>query len=657
MIVQHNLSANFTGRQLNINNKSKISALEKLSTGYRINRAADDAAGLAISEEMRAQIRGLNQGARNVTDGISMVNTAEGGIGEQIAILQRIRVLTVQSYNDTNTQDDRFAIQMEVDELLKEIDRIATDTEFNTIKVLQGDKEIVTTEIVEPSTKYSMKTYYVDAQGTFPAWATHDKQLTVNNPNVSANNKQITTDKEFTVFNQGSTDPANPPFSYGPVPPPDYYNSATDGIYKGEWTPELSDNYTATVDFSAIANLTTKEDLLQYIGELIGTGIGYECYTCNRIQGVCFEAGNIRVEEIYNEDRSKERGAPDFKVINLQDCITAVGRLKDEAAFDALTPEEQAELGGSYSTYVNNAAKTIAADIVDKVVEKTFNTHFVRTKEDADNPYRVIFYDYRDDGVTQASALPGKVLEDVTLRLRTQVQVENQPIELVCVEEEGYWIQAGANSFQGVLIDFPDTRLGAINMADYNVFPDGYCSITPDKEYDPRLLAGAEKIGDGKYRNDNVGGTEQTTTFQKTMTTMITQTKWRTDANGEPQPYTVITGTKTATYTYTVTQMVGGTSKEFYAYGPDTLLRVDRAIASLLKSRSYLGAVSNRLDHAYLNDINAAENLQSAESRIRDEDMAVGMVALARDNILEQAGISMLAQANQMSEGILQLLR
>ncbi len=610
MIVQHNLSANFTGRQLNINNKSKISALEKLSTGYRINRAADDAAGLAISEEMRAQIRGLNQGARNVTDGISMVNTAEGGIGEQIAILQRIRVLTVQSYNDTNTQDDRFAIQMEVDELLKEIDRIATDTEFNTIKVLQGDKEIVTTEIVEPSTKYSMKTYYVDAQGTFPAWATHDKQLTVNNPNVSANNKQITTDKEFTVFNQGSTDPANPPFSYGPVPPPDYYNSATDGIYKGEWTPELSDNYTATVDFSAIANLTTKEDLLQYIGELIGTGIGYECYTCNRIQGVCFEAGNIRVEEIYNEDRSKERGAPDFKVINLQDCITAVGRLKDEAAFDALTPAEQAELGGSYSTYVNNAAKTIAADIVDKVVEKTFNTHFVRTKEDADNPYRVIFYDYRDDGVTQASALPGKVLEDVTLRLRTQVQVENQPIELVCVEEEGYWIQAGA-----------------------------------------------EKIGDGKYRNDNVGGTEQTTTFQKTMTTMITQTKWRTDANGEPQPYTVITGTKTATYTYTVTQMVGGTSKEFYAYGPDTLLRVDRAIASLLKSRSYLGAVSNRLDHAYLNDINAAENLQSAESRIRDEDMAVGMVALARDNILEQAGISMLAQANQMSEGILQLLR
>ncbi len=610
MIVQHNLSANFTGRQLNINNKSKISALEKLSTGYRINRAADDAAGLAISEEMRAQIRGLNQGARNVTDGISMVNTAEGGIGEQIAILQRIRVLTVQSYNDTNTQDDRFAIQMEVDELLKEIDRIATDTEFNTIKVLQGDKEIVTTEIVEPSTKYSMKTYYVDAQGTFPAWATHDKQLTVNNPNVSANNKQITTDKEFTVFNQGSTDPANPPFSYGPVPPPDYYNSATDGIYKGEWTPELSDNYTATVDFSAIANLTTKEDLLQYIGELIGTGIGYECYTCNRIQGVCFEAGNIRVEEIYNEDRSKERRTPDFKVINLQDCITAVGRLKDEAAFDALTPAEQAELGGSYSTYVNNAAKTIAADIVDKVVEKTFNTHFVRTKEDADNPYRVIFYDYRDDGVTQASALPGKVLEDVTLRLRTQVQVENQPIELVCVEEEGYWIQAGA-----------------------------------------------EKIGDGKYRNDNVGGTEQTTTFQKTMTTMVTQTKWRTDANGEPQPYTVITGTKTATYTYTVTQMVGGTSKEFYAYGPDTLLRVDRAIASLLKSRSYLGAVSNRLDHAYLNDINAAENLQSAESRIRDEDMAVGMVALARDNILEQAGISMLAQANQMSEGILQLLR
>lgn len=647
MIIQHNLSANFTGRQLNINNKSKISALEKLSTGYRINRAADDAAGLAISEEMRAQIRGLNQGARNVTDGISMVNTAEGGIGEQISILQRIRVLTVQSYNDTNTQDDRFAIQMEVDELLKEIDQIATDTEFNTIKVLQGDKKIVTKEIVEPSEKYSMKTYYVDSQSTFPAWATHDAKLTVNNPNVSANNKQQCTATEYVVFNQGSANPE----AYGPK---SEYNPATDGDYKGEWSETLADNYSATVDFSAIAGLTSKEDLFQYIGDLIGTGIGYECYTCDRIQGVYFESGDIIVEEIYNEDRSKDRGNPDFKGVSLQTCIEEVGKLMEEAEFNVSSEQV---LWGSYSAYVNNTAKKIAEEIVDKIVEKTFNKHFVRTKEDADNPYRVIFYDYRDDGVTQASALPGKVLEDVTVRLKAQVQVENQPVELEHVEEEGYWIQAGANSFQGVLIDFPDTRLGAIDMKDYTVFPDGYCSITPDKKYDPTLLIGAEKIGNGKYHNGNVGGREETTTHQVTKQVSITETKFGTDGNGELKPYIVIKGTKMVTYTYTETKMVGGVSKEFYAYEPDILLRVDRAIASLSKSRSYLGAVSNRLDHAYLNDLNTAENLQSAESRIRDEDMAAGMVSLARDNILEQAGVSMLAQANRMSEGILQLLR
>lgn len=112
--------------------------MEKLSSGLRITRAADDAAGLAISEKMRAQVRGLRQAARNAQDGISLVQTAEGALNETHAALQRLRELAVQAATDTNTLDDRKAIQREINELLDEIDRIATTTEFNTQKVIDG---------------------------------------------------------------------------------------------------------------------------------------------------------------------------------------------------------------------------------------------------------------------------------------------------------------------------------------------------------------------------------------------------------------------------------------------------------------------------------------------------------------------------------------
>lgn len=128
-----------THRQLSINNNATSKSLEKLSSGYRINRAGDDAAGLAISEKMRAQIRGLNMASKNAQDGISLIQTAEGALTETHAILQRMRELAVQSANDTNQNSvDREALQAEVDELLTEIDRISTDTEFNTKKLLNG---------------------------------------------------------------------------------------------------------------------------------------------------------------------------------------------------------------------------------------------------------------------------------------------------------------------------------------------------------------------------------------------------------------------------------------------------------------------------------------------------------------------------------------
>ena len=138
MIINHNISALNTYRQLSTNNTLQSKSLEKLSSGLRINRAGDDAAGLSISEKMRAQIRGLNMATKNAQDGISLIQTAEGALTETHAILQRMRELAVQSANDTNVGVDRQALQNEINELITELDRIASDTEFNTQKLLDG---------------------------------------------------------------------------------------------------------------------------------------------------------------------------------------------------------------------------------------------------------------------------------------------------------------------------------------------------------------------------------------------------------------------------------------------------------------------------------------------------------------------------------------
>lgn len=138
MRIQHNISALNTHRNLGFNNAQASKNLEKLSSGYKINRAGDDAAGLAISEKMRGQIRGLDMATKNAQDGISLIQTAEGALNETHAILQRMRELSVQSASDTNVSTDRGHLNKEITALKTEIDRISSDTQFNKMNLLDG---------------------------------------------------------------------------------------------------------------------------------------------------------------------------------------------------------------------------------------------------------------------------------------------------------------------------------------------------------------------------------------------------------------------------------------------------------------------------------------------------------------------------------------
>ena len=140
MIISHNIFAMNANRQFNITSKNKAKSSEKLSSGYRINRAADDAAGLSISEKMRRQIRGLTQGVENTQTGVSLCQVADGALAEVNDMLHRITELSIQSANGTNSANDRKAIQHEIGQIIQEIDRIGDTTEFNERKIFSQNK-------------------------------------------------------------------------------------------------------------------------------------------------------------------------------------------------------------------------------------------------------------------------------------------------------------------------------------------------------------------------------------------------------------------------------------------------------------------------------------------------------------------------------------
>lgn len=171
MKINHNISALKSNIKLQRTNEAMEKSVERLSSGYRINRAADDAAGMAISQKMKTQIRGLDQASRNASDGISVIQTAEGALNEVESMLQRMRELSVQAVNETNTAEDREAIQLEIDNLSAEIDRISEDTEFNTKKLLNGDSDRKTyssstkVSIVSTSDAVTAKGYKITVTG------------------------------------------------------------------------------------------------------------------------------------------------------------------------------------------------------------------------------------------------------------------------------------------------------------------------------------------------------------------------------------------------------------------------------------------------------------------------------------------------------------
>ncbi len=562
MVVQHNMSAMNANRMLNISTTAQSKSTEKLSSGYRINRAADDAAGLSISEKMRSQIRGLNKASDNAQDGISLIQTAEGALSESHSILQRMRELSVQAANGTETDDDREAVQNEIEQLQSELTRIADTTEFNTMKLLDGSQEKGKTDFKYSSSQPgafgtvdgSAGKYAADAiaELTYPADGKDgDDSLTYKLSYTDGEGKSHEISIDFKLVRDETDAALAQPTGKGYLVAADGTKYSTaEGFLTGK-------KITAAELDSAILNELKKTDLVDTF-KITSDGAGK----------LTFEAKSIGTNE-----PAITHAAYGVKANGIIGADTAT-------AITTTAPKNDTVYMNAASQAAYTGAKT--ENIDEHIFEVDGKKFMFATK-------------------TGIDAMDKKKYSDVTIvesAAATPVNAEAGKMANLISQKTGLKAYTAAAA----------TSLGTEAAGTF-------ITIKPS-------------AADSKGIELQIGANEgQTMKFSIGDMSAEALGVEKDDINLSTQD-----GAKKATTT------------------------IDEAIKKVSSQRSELGAIQNRLEHTISNLDTAAENTQTSESRIRDVDMADEMVEYSKNNILAQAGQSMLAQANQSTQGVLSLL-
>jgi flagellin-like hook-associated protein FlgL len=680
-VVAHNLAAMFTADQLKINTGKKSKSAEKLSSGYRINRAADDAAGLAISEKMRKQIRGLNQGSENIQDGISLCQIGDGALAEVTDILQRVRELSIQAYNGTNSDSDRQCIQDEIDQCLEEVDGISERTKFNEIYVLKGESTVTVTS--EEYFEEEIPRGQILTRTT-PSWLDVDRKIEEHSA-YTAITQDITDPDQ--IMMQSLTDGNGALIQdvdgkylgvyYGPdcgtieetVPGNNIIKYSWAG---STWTSTITDNPSAKMDFSGLKSASTVEELYGDMIELLGVQVAFPCGTCDsNVQGVSY-TGQIQGLEI-KEISTNLFSQSSIGSINLSQTPVSVtdaqGNVETYSGYFELIghlAKEQANdptlTDGEKKAQVLAYADLIASDLAQKtyqILDANMDKHFDRAAMDASDPYSVYVYDYRD----RAQLLNEKDADTRDIYTTSEVITEVldtffvDNIETVTIpKSNGIAIQASANCSDKIYLDLPEISRKSLGLEDYSVVK--YTTQT-DVIYSE---AYQKKLDDWKAN----GYTEMKKTVEGYRTYKRVKDVKPSFTNGEYDPivtYDYETRYETWEEKYLVYDPMpepGPGDITVYSkkyYDPTSLDILDDAIDKVCKARSRFGAQQNRLEHAYNINKNTEENTQAAESRIRDTDMADEMLTYSANNILMQAGNAFLTQAMQDPQSVLQLLQ
>ena len=510
-ILTHNLSAMNANRMLGITDNKRAKSTEKLSSGYKVNRAADDAAGLAISEKMRRQIRGLSRAVLNAQDGISLIQIADGAMEEVQDMIHRSFELSVQAANGTLSDSDRSYLQEEIEQIKNEIDRISDTTKFNDIHVLKGSE-------TEP---------FIDHQsakiiGGLPDW------IGIDSPSTATGKLSNT----YTTTHS---------FDYS-------YTDETGATQTG--TESVSVVHAASyLDFSALNNLDATA-LQEKINELTqdDTGFYTTSCTCDAHYSIQFKNGGGNTKEtsgyhhIYNIDISDAQNGSD--VVNK--ILAYVGNNPNGHYTDlSIDPTDNNKL----IVYDNRGKSLSAEKEAQNLLTSKFGSSYTYTINSW-SPLSPNSTSTASPSGTSGLFGPGVAHADGNVP-------EDLPSDIV--------LQVGLNDVDSMSIKLPSISSDALKITGVNISTE----------------LGAKKA----------------------------------------------------------------------------LESFDYALHFVSTERSRMGAYQNRLEHTVNNLNNVVENTTSAESQIRDTDMATEMVKLSNDNILAQAGASMLSQANQNQQNILRLLQ
>ena len=517
MVVQHNMQAANANRMLGITSGAQAKSTEKLSSGYKINRAADDAAGLTISEKMRKQIRGLDKASSNAQDGVSSVQTAEGALTEVHSMLQRMNELAVQAANGTNSKDtDRKAIQDEIDQLNTEIDRVAETTKFNEIYLLKGDdgEKTVNMKAHDAGLKGTL-TDNGDGTATFTMAALNDGDtVSIGGKNYTIGSLKADADKLVAAPGTG-----------------------TKKLTIGDKTFVLKAGDTKVYDETGTNQLFVKTA----DGTTAATG------------ATAFSTGaELTTTSKYKDDTNTDKDNTAVTIANLKDYIKGGVKVSD----------------GTTTLTVLNDAKDATGAVGNDGVDDNDNS--LITKKKAYELAAKELLAANQIGDTEGSAKVG--VGDVG----TAVNLTN-----------------GTGTFQ--------IQTGSAKVANTLSFS---LHVGADADMTNKITVDIDTMNSA---NLGIKGLNVT------------------DKNGSAATYAIDA--------------------------------ISDAISKVSSQRSALGAVQNRLEHTIDNLDNISENTSSAESRIRDTDMAKEMVNYSKNNILAQAGQSMLAQANQSNQGVLSLLQ
>ena len=660
MIIQHNMAASGTNRMLNENEKTKLKSLEKLSSGYKINRAADNAAGLAISEKMRSQIHGLNRAERNVQEGINFVQTADGALSEIQGMMHRIHELAVQAANDTNTDEDRAFIDEEIQMYKDEINYMFEETEFNTIKI--WDTNTNNRVLIGTERKQAVK---LTNFGTRTFTVTKTNKGTIAYGGSDSGNSSHT---GYIIEVQGTdeTDAAN----YG-------FKIKWEGWNKNQYSTDLISwdnvgrdgfrcNLSDYVDTAAHPELAGIDFPIGWTAEETATiddiaasidGVGFnslvtssESVSVNQsVSGISFYINTYYLAEL-----ASERDMENYDTAWIEPAQSGTPNVIDMPSYSDVTEDKGWKIHFNMPNIGLVTANSKDIDYICHESDTIYENLWWKWETYSDSTKHKVYSWHTPDrgqgtllGVTDCITDSGNNGDSLTRNSRTGGTIK---VIFELTSDGGLYSYEGRTS--------NNNKVGFIQM-----------NITVKKDDTEETIMNKIKsvlnehtIFDAYEGNQNQGtpyhatasayhATERTHIIDVPVYETMHDRAIQAGANTDQAIHIVYKSLRLMNLGIHDSNVL---TREAAS---QTISDVQAALNIVSEQRSLFGAYQNRLEHAELEDANTSENTQMAESRLRDTDMADEMVINAKATILEQSSQAMLVQANRQKEGVLSLLQ